>query len=217
MKDPAIQSLREVFQANPHGVPPGPDCPGAERFWDAVAGNMEPAEKYRLIDHSATCSICAAAWQLAVQLRQHSGGELNMLPTKTPTPVWRRRVLTPLAGLAASLLIFFLLLPSSPPPIYRVDPSIHIQSLGAAKLPRDSCRLRWSLQPESEHVRYRVQVSTASLTTVAIASDLTEPEYLIPESTLTHLPAGARLLWRVTAILPEGNRIQSETFVSFLE
>src|SRR5947208_949972 len=52
------------------------------------------------------------------------------------------------------------------------------------------------------------------LRTVATAKEQTATEYRIPQSALSVLPSGARLLWQVEAVRPDGTHETSPTFVT---
>jgi hypothetical protein len=93
-------------------------------------------------------------------------------------------------------------------------PVIRSLSDDGEALPREDFRLRWSPGPEGS--RYDVRVTTESLEVVADAQRLAEPSFLVPESALVKLPAGGRVLWRVEALLPGGERVASPTFVTIL-
>src|SRR5436853_381237 len=75
--------------------------------------------------------------------------------------------------------------------------------------------LRWS--PLAGAVAYDVQVSTEDLRAVVAAKGQTATEYRVPESALAGLPPGARLLWQVDAVRPDGTHENSPTFVTPLK
>jgi hypothetical protein len=60
-------------------------------------------------------------------------------------------------------------------------------------------------------------VTTESLQVVATFGQLVEPAVVVPESALVSLPAGTRVLWRVEAVLPDGERVASPTYVARLK
>jgi hypothetical protein len=43
------------------------------------------------------------------------------------------------------------------------------------------------------------------------------PEYQVPEEALAELASGERVLWQVTAILPDAQRVESDTFFAVVE
>jgi hypothetical protein len=104
----------------------------------------------------------------------------------------------------------------APAPEYREAPGNVIVALpDSAQLPRDACRLRWSAAPAG--ARYTVRVAAEDLTTVARATDLETPEYVVPVSALSQIPTGGRIVWQVDATLPDGRVIASPTFVTTLK
>lgn len=42
-------------------------CPPAEDVWDAFHGVLAPERRRQVVDHTATCPMCAEAWRLAVR------------------------------------------------------------------------------------------------------------------------------------------------------
>jgi hypothetical protein len=62
-----------------------------------------------------------------------------------------------------------------------------------------------------------VRVTTEALVPVATATDLSEPELVVPESALESLSPGSRLLWQVQTRRPDGERRDSETFITLLQ
>jgi hypothetical protein len=81
-----------------------------------------------------------------------------------------------------------------------------------AALPRDAFRLRWTPGQAGSH--YQVTATTEDLRVLTTATDLTTPELMIEPILLSEVPSGARVLWRVDATLPGGERVSSETFTT---
>ena len=123
-------------------------------------------------------------------------------------------------ALAAGLLIAVGVYRTSQPvpePVYREVHHAGMRSLlpeGQA-LPREAAVLRWS--PLEGAVSYDVQVSTEDLRTVATAKGQPTTAYRIPASALAGLPSGARLLWQVDAVRPDGTHENSPTFITPLK
>lgn len=42
-------------------------CPEPEELWDALHGAPDAALRQRVVDHVATCPVCAEAWRLAAR------------------------------------------------------------------------------------------------------------------------------------------------------
>lgn len=216
MNDDQLQNLRNAFQNHQDPSDPANACPSPGLFWEAVACRLPKKQKQDLIDHLRLCQTCAQAWRLAVELQQDLEGEetdVPIAPIAPPSlPLWKR-LAAPLA-LVAVLMLAILIWPESPtrPVNYRVDEPTLIQSQTPASLPRDACLLEWSIQPDKPHIRYEIQIYTASLELVAKV-DLTESNYMVPESALSSFPQGTQLLWYVTAIHPDNRRTQSESFI----
>jgi hypothetical protein len=82
-------------------------------------------------------------------------------------------------------------------------------------LPRSQCVLRWS--PGRPGSRYDVRVATEALEPVATGRGLGVAEYRVPDEALASLPGGTKLLWQVEALLPDGSRWTSPTFVVRIE
>jgi len=98
------------------------------------------------------------------------------------------------------------------PPGFREGTRSDIRSLipEADALPRTRCLLRWSPGPEG--TTYNLQVATERLERISEARGLTAAEYAVSEAALRTVPAGARVLWRVETVLPDGSRASSATF-----
>jgi hypothetical protein len=207
------ERLRAAFQARRTEVMPPGGCPPATDLWSALRGELSPESRRALVDHTSSCGACAEAWRLAA--------DVNRDPISTQRP-WTR-TLAPLAAAAALVLAlgsgFWLWRAPGPveAPGFRGGDAPVIRSLVRedAALPRQNFRLRWSPGPEGS--RYDVRVTTDSLQVLAGGPRLAEPSYLVPEGALAPLPKDSKILWRVEAVLPDGERVASPTFVTRLE
>lgn len=211
-----ISRWRAAF-AEPDAAPDPASCPSPETIWSAVRGELPAPQMEAVVDHVAACAACAEDWRLAAEIgRQEERAAIG--PGKViPGRFGQWRPLAAAAALAAGLLIAVGVYQTQHPtqaPIYREAQHAGIRSLlpeGQA-LSREAAVLRWS--PLAGAVSYDVQVSTEDLRAVATAKGQTATEYRIPQSALTGLPAGARLLWQVDAVKPDGTHETSPTFVT---
>jgi hypothetical protein len=220
-----IVKLRERFHAAAGEADRPADCPAAGRIWDALHGGLSPEERRTIVDHTARCPACAEAWRLARDIggtapvaEQAEAGHAGVGPVHGVG--WRRWV--PLAAAAALVVVVGLLLRQGPirddqPPQYRTGEELAIHSLlpDGAPLPRSACLLRWSAGPEG--ARYDIEVATADLEVIVRARGLERAEFTVPADRLADLPPGAELLWRVEAMLPDGRRITTPTFICRVE
>jgi hypothetical protein len=204
--------LRRAWAKAAERAAPRPDCPSPERIFDAVRGELGPAGASSLLEHVAGCASCAEDWRLAREVSE-------ALPAAEPA-LARRPWLGGWAALPAAAAVLLaaaaaLLVPRVAP--YREAAPLAIHSLldEARPLQRSACLLRWSAGPAG--TRYDVLVGTPDLTPLLSERGLPVSELRVPERALARLPAGARLLWRVEALLPDGARVASPTFVSRIE
>lgn len=210
--DQELASLRQAFAVHSHQTNPSA-CLAPETIWDAVHGGL-PADAVReSVEHVATCASCAEEWRLARVLQKQeaatAAAPLGFAPRQRMRS-WRNWGL----AAAAALVIGVVGLQQIHTPGYRGDEAaVHPQVAEGKALPRDRFLLKWSV-PAPAGVTYNLKVSTEDLRTVAIAEGLKVPEYQVPASALTGLPAGAKLFWRVAADLPAGGRLESPTFVT---
>ena len=80
------------------------------------------------------------------------------------------------------------------------------------RLPRAACRLQWTRGPAG--TSYDLLVSDDELTILATVKGLEEPHYTLPPE---KIPTSAtKLLWRVTARLPDGRTVASDTFTTVI-
>jgi hypothetical protein len=193
-------------------------CPSADEIWTAARGEGDSAAARRVALHVAECGACTIAWRLAVEMiRVVPLEDAGLGQEAASTGKWGRLAsLGAAAALAAGLAGLFVIdarrFPARPDAgLYRATAPAEVSALVPdAPLPRDAVRLRWTPGPDGS--RYTVRVFTEDLTILVEASNLAVPEYLVPESRLADLPAGARLLWQVTVAPPGGDRFTSATF-----
>ena len=205
--------LRAAFQARRAAATPKESCPAPSDLWSAARGELAVETRRTLVDHTSVCGACAESWRLAMEVSR------DLSPGQRP---WQRSF-APLAAAAALVLALaggiWLMQRPGPvePPAFRGGEAFAIRSLVREDeaLPRRAFRLRWSPGPEGS--RYDVRVTTESLQVLAGGQRLAEPSFLVPESALAPLPKDSRILWRVEASLPDGERVASPTFVTRLE
>ena len=212
--DDRERALRAAWLAR--GPLSGHACPPAEALWSAARGDLAPAPARALIGHLATCASCAEDWCLAQELTR----QVPPVVTFGPHPSrWRGGLAALAASACAALLaLTIVLVPRGPAPsLYRAEDGRALRSLVPERpaLPRASFRLRWSKAPAG--ARYDVRVATEALDTLASARNLEAPEYVVPEAALQGVPRGARVLWQVEVLLPDGRRASSPTFVALVE
>ena len=161
-----------------------------------------------------SCGACAEAWRLAREV----GGTLPLpeaLDPALPRPRWGGFGTLLAAAAAAVVLATTLARPPLSP--YREVGAVVVRSRipEGRPLSRSQCVLRWSPGPAGSH--YDLRVATEDLTILAVVRGLEATEYRIPASALAPLPAGAKLLWQVEALSPDGTRLSSMTFVTRIE
>lgn len=182
-----------------------------ERAWKAVACELPAEERRQLVERVAVDPAFAEAWRIAHALQREHGGVAAPLPrARSWSATW--------IGLAAALVIgigaaLYQIQREPAADVYRAQAQYTIAALVASDstLARDAFRLRWTPGPDG--TRYDVQVTTEDLRVLATARDLTTAELLVPRASLEAVPPQARVLWQVTATLPGGQRVTSETFV----
>jgi hypothetical protein len=219
--DPQLARLRAAFAA-PDPAASSSGCPTPETLWAAVRGELAPQPLRELLDHVALCAACAEDWRLAVELNRQQAAETAATPGRVlPGRFGRWRPLAAAAALAAALLISVTVWRAEAPPqtpTYREASHASIHSLlpDGRALARQDAVLRWA--PVAGATSYDVRVSTEDvLQTVATAKGATATELRIPASALANLPPGAKLLWQVDALLPDGTRDTSPTFTTPLQ
>lgn len=238
--DGGLRRLREAWAAlaEPAGAGDGAGCPAVAAIWDAAHGRGAPTDRGRIAEHIASCGSCALAWRIAAEL----AGTLEARPEPAAVPGAFRGPIPPasrtvpgrrsasrraaravrIAGVAAAVLLgavgvgVMLRGPADPSRAYRALPgAVRADAIRPlvpvdAVVPRSEARLAWTPGPEG--CLYHVRIATESLRVLARARGLSRPEYVVPADALAPLPAGARVLWQVDVVTPDGQRIVSDTF-----
>jgi anti-sigma factor RsiW len=220
--DQELTRWRAAFTSPAVEAPAPEDCPAPETIWAAVRGELPPHELREVVDHTARCEACAEDWRLAVEVDRQGAEQVQTAPGKVIVGRFGRwRPAFAAAALAAGLLVAVgvyreAIVPTQPP-TYREGEATQVRSLLPAgqALPRQGAVLRWT--PLAGAVSYDVSVSTEDLRQVASAQGRTATEYRLPEASLAGLPAGAKLLWQVEAVFPDGHRVTSPTFTTLLQ
>jgi hypothetical protein len=210
--DLELDRLRRVF-ASLEGRAPGASCPEPERLWSAAQGELRADVVRPLVLHLVECGACAEAWRLAREVEPQAGTrppavDARRAPVRPSQIAWGALAAGMTVALAASVVL------RQPPgvPQYRAAEGTAIRSLVPEERPlrRGAFVLRWTPGPAGS--RYSVQIATEALTALAGAGGLTVAEYTVSEAALRTVPAGARVLWRVETVLPDGSRAGSATF-----
>jgi hypothetical protein len=209
--------LEQAFSTGEVRRAPG-GCPSEDELWASAAGELNPAENQTIILHLARCGECSSIWRLAREMlpEDHlSGPSVVSIDQGRRSKTWRR-VLLPVAaavllgvGLGAGL---FLRNDPSSAPVFReqAGDAVISPARDSDRLPRAACHLQWKRGPEG--TLYDLVVTDEELTILADVKGLNEPEYTLPPE---KIPSSAtKLLWRVTARLPDGRTIASDTFTT---
>ena len=196
------------------------DCPPADDYWAAAAGEL-PFERVRaLVDHGATCARCAEAWRILADVRRATGeAEASDPPPPLhalvgPVPArFPIRTLLPLALSAMAAVGVWVVLrppPIRPAPVERGNggvPTLRAESPEVQ--PARDAVLRWSEVPGASS--YNVTVLTPDLVVVHQAVGVSGREFRLPD-TVRQRAAGSGLLWNVDAVMPDGRTVASPTF-----
>jgi hypothetical protein len=212
----AAERLRARFAAPPHGAAASDDCADADRIWLAARGELPWPETLALIDHAASCAACTVAWRMAREQARADG--VSVMPGSKGGDAARWRWLRYAAAAAVVVVAAGLVVQQRPQreteaPALRATSGHAIRPLlpDGSELPRAAFRLRWSPGPPGS--RYAIHVTDEQLSPIAEAAGLDAPEFRVPESALGALAPGARVLWRVEAVFPDGTRVTSDTFL----
>jgi hypothetical protein len=207
------EKLREAFQSLGETSRDAPAPGDDDLVWKAVSGDLPAAERRDLIDRMSSDPALAESWRAAHDLRREAAGGVAAAPVRAR--VWMRSWVAAAAVLVlvvAAAILVQRWRPAAVDTFRQSGPYVVESSVPSdATLPRDAFRLRWTPGPEGS--RYQVRVTTEDLTVLTSASDLTAPELLVGRDLLSSVASGSRVLWQVDVTLPDGNTIQSQTFV----
>ena len=211
------ERLAHAFRSLADGAEVGLPDEVREQIWHAVSGSLPAEERRVLVDRMASDPAYAEAWRIAHEMWTAAQGATPAAPPVRPVrrwaPAWLAAAAVLLVGTTVGLVT---LRDTRSADEFRSASGYLVESRVAEEvLPRRAFRLRWAPGPEG--ARYRVTVTTEELVVIATAADLTEPQFAVPESSLSEIPTGARVLWQVEANLPDGTRVASRTFVTRIE
>lgn len=209
----ADDKLREAFQGLGETSEKQPSPEELDRIWQAVSGALPAAERQELVDRMASDPALAEAWRVAHELWRAAAAETpaaTRARTWSSSTSWLAAAAVLIIGVA--IAVVFQRSPSRDD-TFRQGGSYVIESLvqPEATLPRDAFRLRWTPGPQDS--RYQVTVTTEDLRVLTTASDLTMAELMLDSGLLSGVAPGARVLWQVSATLPGGENVGSQTFV----
>ena len=183
------------------------------RIQRALEGDLSRDELDELLRRATSEPALARAWRLARELRAELGTEPVRPSTGRPGHwVWGSAAA---AAAVAALLVVAVRAPE--PPVERAPERATIGTAvpDSSALPRAAFRLAWG--PVIPGARYTVEVLDENLELVDRATDLDAAEHTVPAVALERLEAGSILYWRVEALLPDGERLSSPTFVQTVD
>jgi hypothetical protein len=209
------EALREVVEV----AGDGGGCPDTDRLVASGRGELEPRDERDVLLHIGRCTACAAAWRIARDVAAPAEPLRFSVRTRSSVPQrwYRLAAAAVLCAAAVGLGVIYWPSGKAPVPIYRAPEGQSLRSTVDADepLPREHFVLRWTAGPEGTF--YDLRVLGARLEPLVRVEGLDRPEYTVRAEALEQLPAGTRVLWQVTAHLPDGQRIESETFFAVIE
>jgi hypothetical protein len=195
-----------------------------ERIWAAVHGELAPEECAEIVDRLHLDPALALEWRLALALREPELAE-PAKPAANDRSYARSFGYVGALGLLAAAALLLIVLPSEPdPPRERGTPielgdgsggqlreaqteAAIASELREPELSAAAFELRWTPVPGA--LRYELQLTTEALDPVFAAPDLSDNHALVPASALASLDPGTELVWRVIAVMPDGQRRSS--------
>ena len=214
-----LDTLREAFTADVTLRSNGGHCPDAERIWQSATEEAPGRRDDELLLHVGECGSCAAAWRVA---REMAGDRAPVNAAGPARSSWRSARLR--WGAAAAMIVAALALGvlftgpwKTEPPAYRAQETFQLLPAGedGETLPRDTFVLRWTAGPGGS--TYDVRVTNEKLDLLAQGRRLENSRFTVPPGALEELPSGARVFWQVTAHLPDGRRLDSDSFLVLVE
>lgn len=127
--------------------------------------------------------------------------------------------LAALLAVALAVQVYRTLDVATPPPIVRgeEDAALRSQIPEGETMPRGAFELTWEAAEPWQDATFSVYLTTADLRAVYEARGLDAARVAIPAETFDDVPPGAKLLWRIEAVRPDGASQRSKTFVVVLE
>jgi hypothetical protein len=221
------EDVAAFFRPSASTAAAGSSCPAPDLLQAAKAGTLPDRLQAAILTHLTHCSMCRALDQALAEVldtnvtADQKGRIWNRVSAGLSERPWRRSMRTwaPLAAaamvvLALSASVIYQVRQSPGSPIQRGAESSSIRSLIApeAIVPRSACELTWSA--DLGDARYDVFVTDEDLNALARGTSLDTQRFIVPAAALTPVPSGARILWRVEALLPGGRRYTSPTFTT---
>lgn len=211
------QRLREAFVETPPDARASEECPDSEGIWAAVTGELPPAAFRELAAHAIECPVCSQAWALARDIS--AGADRKGERRRGPWAVWWSLAATAAAVAVVALTFQLGETPPGPPPgapAFRAPVEEPVRSLlpAGGTVAREDCVLRWS---GPDGARYDLTVATEDLETLLLVQGLEQSSYHVGPEALASVPAGGKLVWQVEAVLADGTRLASRSFVQRLE
>lgn len=186
------------------------ECPPADAYWAAAAGQL-PFERVRaLVDHGARCAQCAEAWRILADVRRAAMDSGSGMPARARL---RPRSFLPIALSAVAAVGLWFVFRPAPPRMTPVErgtggaPTLNAESPSVQRA--GEAVLRWSEVPGA--TSYNVTVLTPDLVVVHQAVGVSGRELKLPGGVAGRSPGGG-LLWNVDAVLPDGRTVASPTF-----
>jgi hypothetical protein len=187
-----------------------------DRVWRAVSGQLPAEERRDLVDRMAGDAALAEAWRSAQELSRAAAAGVGSGGRRSGWQVTRASWLAAAAVLIAVIGAGIVYQRSGVPrdETFRDPGHYVIESLvqPTVELPRNAFRLRWT--PGPPDTRYQVTVTTENLQVLARVPALTVPEVTLDDRLLSSVAPGGLVLWQVTAALPGGESVSSQTFVA---
>jgi len=216
LDDARVARLREAFASAAEVAGQGERCPAHEALWRSTRGELGRREAEELILHLGECTACATAWRIARDLRSDEPRAAVVTGPAIRFRLHWVRLAAAAAVVAAAVVVGIeLWIPGRGPAVkFRSGEGDWIEPLereGEA-LPRSQCLLRWAPGPDG--TTYDVRVTTEDLDPIARGRGIRVAEFLVPAKELDPVPTGERIVWQVTAHLPDGTRVNSRSFTS---